>query len=221
MNVNDVDAVRKIGRILLLAALILPGYTPSGAQTPHQVPFASTGNSIELILENSTQAGFADLNVELTEKPDWIRVIPPAQTITGIVLPGKPKTAAFTFDVDKSAPVGMTGELRFTVVSATGDRWWKSIPVKVLAPERFELLQNYPNPFNPSTTIAFILPRAAEVSLKVYTLLGDEVATLVNGPFEAGFHEARWNASTTASGVYVYRLVSAMTSLSGKMMVLK
>jgi photosystem II stability/assembly factor-like uncharacterized protein len=73
-------------------------------------------------------------------------------------------------------------------------------------PEGFELLQNYPNPFNPSTTIEFALPKSAFVTLKVYNLLGEEVATLVAEQRSAGIHKFNWDARGLASGVYLYRL---------------
>lgn len=73
-------------------------------------------------------------------------------------------------------------------------------------PGGFALRQNYPNPFNPSTTIEFTLPKSAFVMLKVYNLLGKEVATLVAEQRSAGIHKFNWDASGLASGVYLYRL---------------
>jgi len=73
-------------------------------------------------------------------------------------------------------------------------------------PVAFEVSQNYPNPFNPSTSIKFSLPERTHVTLKVYNLLGKEIATLVNGDFSAGRHDVQWNASDVASGVYMYRI---------------
>jgi len=82
--------------------------------------------------------------------------------------------------------------------------------VEVL-PESFDLKANYPNPFNPTTTIAFDLPEASQVTLEVFDMMGRRVATLVNGDMAAGRYEAAWNAradngSSVASGVYIYRL---------------
>ncbi|MCU0454441.1 MAG: YCF48-related protein [Bacteroidetes bacterium] len=73
-------------------------------------------------------------------------------------------------------------------------------------PTDFDLAQNYPNPFNPSTTIRFSLPTEGRVSLKIYDQLGREVTTLVNGNMGAGMHEARWDASGMASGLYFFRI---------------
>ncbi len=70
----------------------------------------------------------------------------------------------------------------------------------------FRLEQNYPNPFNPSTTITFRLARKEHVQLKVFDLLGREVATLVDGELTSGAYNVEWNASGFASGVYLYRL---------------
>ena len=72
----------------------------------------------------------------------------------------------------------------------------------------FSLGQNVPNPFNPSTTIRYGLPSRSRVSLTIYSTLGQEVATLVQGEQEAGFHEARFDASGFSSGVYLYRLTA-------------
>jgi len=73
-------------------------------------------------------------------------------------------------------------------------------------PRSFELHQNYPNPFNPSTTIEFALPKSAFVTLKVYNLLGEEVATVVAEKRAAGWYKYTWNVRELASGVYLYRL---------------
>ena len=73
-------------------------------------------------------------------------------------------------------------------------------------PGKFALYQNYPNPFNPSTTVRYIVPQTAEVTLAVYNMLGERVALLVSNRQVAGSHQALWDASNQVSGVYFYRL---------------
>ncbi|HJW29989.1 MAG TPA: T9SS type A sorting domain-containing protein, partial [Saprospiraceae bacterium] len=73
-------------------------------------------------------------------------------------------------------------------------------------PIEFALAQNYPNPFNPATVIQYQLPVTSFVSLKVFDLLGQEVATLLDGVQDAGYKSVQWNASGVASGVYLYKL---------------
>ena len=84
----------------------------------------------------------------------------------------------------------------------------------------FELEQNYPNPFNPSTLIAYSIPQEGFVSLNIYNLLGEKVATLVNSIQEAGRYEVSFDASSLASGIYVYSLKSG-SSLTSRKMLLK
>ncbi|MBS4027484.1 MAG: T9SS type A sorting domain-containing protein [Ignavibacteriales bacterium] len=73
-------------------------------------------------------------------------------------------------------------------------------------PKSFSLLQNFPNPFNPITTIKFSLAKSTFVSLKVYNIVGEEIARLVSEELQAGNHQVIWNADGFASGVYFYRL---------------
>ncbi len=87
-------------------------------------------------------------------------------------------------------------------------------------PREFILLQNYPNPFNPSTTIEFALPKPAFVMLKVYNLLGEEVATLIAEQRTAGIHQLNWDARGLASGVYLYRLEAGEFVRSKKLILL-
>lgn len=85
----------------------------------------------------------------------------------------------------------------------------------------FELFQNYPNPFNPSTTIRFSLPAAQFVTLEVFDLSGRKIATLASGSYPQGNHAAVWDASEVASGIYVYRLSSASSTLVKRMTLVK
>ncbi len=89
-------------------------------------------------------------------------------------------------------------------------------------PQSFYVDQNYPNPFNPSTTIKFGLNQAGNVDLRIYDILGQQVATLLNHqPMAAGTHEVQFNASKLASGTYIYRLTAGQNVITKKMVLLK
>jgi hypothetical protein len=89
-------------------------------------------------------------------------------------------------------------------------------------PVQFSLEQNYPNPFNPSTNIQFTLPAASDVTLEVFNMLGQKVATLLQGEkMTAGSHTQKFDASNLASGMYVYRISAANFVQSRKMMLIK
>jgi hypothetical protein len=77
-----------------------------------------------------------------------------------------------------------------------------------IIPKEYSLYQNYPNPFNPTTTIKFDLPKDGLVSLEIFDILGRRITTLVNENRTAGSYEQTFNASSLASGVYVYKLQS-------------
>ncbi len=88
-------------------------------------------------------------------------------------------------------------------------------------PPEFGLEQNYPNPFNPATTISYRVPSAGRVTLAVFNMLGERVATLVDGTMEPGTYAATWNASGASSGVYFYRLSAAGHVLTKKAILLR
>ena len=96
-----------------------------------------------------------------------------------------------------------------------------SVEVKNELPSTFELSQNYPNPFNPSTTIQYALPVNSDVTLSVYDVLGNEVASLVNGHQEAGVHSVQFNGASLSSGMYFVTLRAGKYSENKKMMLLK
>jgi hypothetical protein len=88
-------------------------------------------------------------------------------------------------------------------------------------PQKFQLQQNYPNPFNPTTVINFTIPKAGYVSLKVYNMLGQEVATLVDGYKAAQTYNINFDASNLSSGVYLYSVKFNNQVLSKKMILMK
>ncbi|MTI87172.1 MAG: redoxin domain-containing protein [Balneolaceae bacterium] len=93
-------------------------------------------------------------------------------------------------------------------------------------PDRLSLSQNYPNPFNPATTIRYTLQKPGRVALKIYNILGAEVATLVDGWQSAGSKTLRWDATSPSgnappSGIYIYQLTTADQQITKKMILLK
>ena len=106
----------------------------------------------------------------------------------------------------------ITGALNTGVVGVEED---------VNLPNKFNLAQNYPNPFNPSTIISYNIPKASNVTLKVYDILGNEVATLVNQFQNANSYQVNFNAASLASGVYIYKIDAGNFTMSKKMLLLK
>lgn len=181
------------------------------AQTVHPIPFASSGNTIELTVANDSLIPLSAVKVEAKNAPSWIRFVSPEQTLQSIAANGEAQ-ALFNFSIDKSAPVNREQTLHFVVKSPSGQEWTKDIAISVLPPTTFHLFQNYPNPFNPTTTISFQLPTASHVSLKVYNLLGQEVTRLVDADRASGHHQEVWNAANQANGFYIYELLSTDAS---------
>jgi hypothetical protein len=93
-------------------------------------------------------------------------------------------------------------------------------PAQIQVPTEYGLSQNYPNPFNPSTTIAYQIPQESFVELKVYNMLGEEVAMLVSGEKQPGYYQVRWQPNVP-SGVYIYRLRAGNFVQSRKLILLK
>jgi hypothetical protein len=94
-------------------------------------------------------------------------------------------------------------------------------PVIAGLPTQYELLDNYPNPFNPSTTIEFNLPRASEIRLTIYNMVGQEIAVLMENFMPAGNYKVKFKAEELPSGMYIYRLETAQKSFAGKMLLMK
>ena len=111
----------------------------------------------------------------------------------------------------------------------TDGRGYFALPLGALGghalPEGFALGPNYPNPFNPSTIIPYQLPQSAPVRLEVFNLLGQRIATLVDGERSVGFHTATWHATDGAgravgAGVYIYRMTVGMERQTGRMVLI-
>ena len=88
-------------------------------------------------------------------------------------------------------------------------------------PSEFTLKQNYPNPFNPTTNIQYSVAEAGPVTLTVYNVMGQKVATLVSETKSAGTYRVSWDAANMASGIYHYRLQAAGQVLTRQMTLIK
>jgi hypothetical protein len=100
-------------------------------------------------------------------------------------------------------------------------QWDGSVSRVSYAPAAFSLSQNYPNPFNPATTFRFSIPSSQVVSMKIFDILGREVATLVNERLDAGSYRVDWNASKQTSGTYFAVIKTASHSETKKIVLLK
>ena len=161
-------------------------------------------------------------NIDLTVPAVSVTNMPASATFD-------PETKKFYWVVDNETPSPMT-------YTATSSRGTTSVNVffvsadgntivsneeELFGKDQFILSQNYPNPFNPSTTISFVLPKASEVSLKVYNMIGQEVASLINGRLNSGVQAVQFDASNLASGMYIYRLQAGNFSRTKKMVLIK
>ncbi|HKK24172.1 MAG TPA: lamin tail domain-containing protein [Gracilimonas sp.] len=125
-----------------------------------------------------------------------------------------------TVDLTFPVTVNMTNnEPRFTIKLSRGTSTSNQNDIDI--PKQFYLRQNYPNPFNPSTKIQYDIAKQSRVSIEVFNLMGQRVATLIDKVRSPGSYHATWNASAQASGVYYYRLKAGNTVMTRKMMLIK
>lgn len=139
-----------------------------------------------------------------------------------------PPTPGLTDELPRAIGFNNNGSSAYIGLFGTGfDRIFKfDGPTSVEDPgytvvNGYKLSQNYPNPFNPSTKISFELPVTGFVTLKVYDMIGREVAVLVNEELASGSHTVNFNANNLSTGTYVYQLTSNGNVISNKMVLLK
>jgi len=118
---------------------------------------------------------------------------------------------------DSLGPVGTSGKVLMLVAAEDPT----SVDAGNFSPEDYILHQAYPNPFNPSTTISFELPAQSNIELKVFNMMGEEVANLFSGSKPAGKHQINFEAGNLSSGMYLFRLRTGNIIKTQKMMLLK
>lgn len=118
--------------------------------------------------------------------------------------------------------INLTGSIFYRLKQLDfGGNYQYSKTVEVTRAISYELSQNHPNPFNPTTTIYFSIPQNSFVTLKVYDVLGSEVAELVNGQVDAGVQKVNFNAINLNSGMYFYTLKAGSFTETKKLMLIK
>jgi len=138
----------------------------------------------------------------------------PVKGGSGLVHPVQYKVTAVDFHPYESLPSN-------TVVTNVSGALMEKHNSGELKPSEYSLDQNYPNPFNPSTKISYSIKEEGLVTLKVYDILGKEIATLVNENKPAGIYEVEFNASTLPSAMYIYKIQSGGFSEVKKMLLTK
>jgi hypothetical protein len=178
---------------------------------PLQLLNAGTTNYVQMLGSGVSVTSGTDFFVVMSQTNATDTLIMRTDNATG-------STRSLAFDGATWASTG--ANLRFRAIVSYGNGV-TDVAASESVPATYTLDQNYPNPFNPSTTIRFAVPVAGHVSLKIYDVLGQEVATLVDDDVVAGMHTAQWKPVGVASGMYLYRLQSGTFSESRKLLLLK
>jgi uncharacterized lipoprotein YddW (UPF0748 family) len=161
----------------------------------------------------------ASSNGVYTPRPDSLPVIISVGDTLSVAVSFTPDTAKFFIDTIIVHSTAQNSPTKI-VLFGNGQIQLSADRESGMWPLAYGLSQNYPNPFNPQTTLSFTLVQSHHTTLKVYDLLGRELATVVDGILDGGTHTYTFDGSTLASGVYVYRLVSG-TFVQTKKMVLQ
>jgi hypothetical protein len=195
------------------------------------------GGSVGFESDSDIGAALAVLRTSSTVYPDMIENLSDGMDLVYRQDGEEVKILMYSWS-GESLPAGRTGLFaihgleEFQIVSVEmGSAEGRNVRVSLgggeeSLPQEYALAQNYPNPFNPETVIEFSLPRAAEVELTIYNVLGQQVRTLAEGFYPAGDQTVTWDATDdqgrrVASGLYLYRLKAGTTAITRKMMLLK
>jgi len=213
---------RKAGAIYTIGSTSVLAMT----NPPSAINVAKPNGPVSIAISNSFSNVLGTINYQLAAVSDsTIAKVSVSTLVNGSFLNITPLANGTTNLTMQAVDVNKTTGTVYGVVSFT-------IPVNVsdavvgvaktdALPTEFALFQNYPNPFNPTTMIKFDLPKETNVKLKVYNILGAEVATLVNSVMPAGHQSVAFNAARFASGMYIYRIEAGSFVQVKKMILMK
>ena len=218
---GNIDNVAVFDRVLSDAE-ILDMYNNYKVAADYIVPVELTSFSaqaakdkINLVWETATETN--NYGYEIQRSSDKINY-----TAIGFVKGAGTSTEKHTYTYTDDDRATNRVYYRLKQLDYDGTFWYSQVVEAAnVMPTEFALSQNYPNPFNPVTTIKFQLPVNSKVSLKVYDILGSEVATLVDEVKEAGYYELSFNANGLASGTYFFRINADNFVQTKKMILIK
>jgi hypothetical protein len=171
---------------------------------------------VNLLWSTATEVNNQGFEIQRkSDKTDWAAI----GFAEGRGTTTEPTNYFFTDDISFLSQTNLYYRLK--QIDFNGDFSYSDVVDVFLFPDDYSLTQNYPNPFNPSTLIKFSIGKTGFTTLKLYNVLGKEVAALVNSELQAGPHEVTFDASNLPSGTYFYTLTSGYYSETRKMMFLK
>jgi hypothetical protein len=172
----------------------------------------ASGRNINLLWATATEVNSSSFNVERKKSTE------DAWSVIGTIKAGGNTSAPKSYSYVEKNLAGGRYSYRLKMVDIDGSYTYsQTVDADISIPKQFELSQNYPNPFNPTTRITYALPSDAQVTLELYAITGQKVATLVNKTAAAGYYDysVNMNSYGLASGVYIYKF-SARELTSGK-----
>jgi hypothetical protein len=166
------------------------------------------------------ELGLTAEQVSFTAPEGWMTATNTEGGVVTVAMAGSAEASGFEFATIDVSGLDEAKRLNLTAV-ANNATLSAALEIAPVLPTEFALGQNFPNPFNPSTEISFSLPADANVTLEVYSIAGQKVATLVSQPVKAGVHTVRFDAGRLSSGVYIYRLRAGAFMATEKMTLIK
>ncbi len=229
LQTTDLDSVNSLIQHDLLRFTSIGPVTIDHYEIPDTIP---QGFYLKLYLKNNgLQSSAEAVTAEIATTDTNVTNISSNNQIFGIIHPGIIISSNHFFIETNVHPVSLETIDISVNISSNGYLFWKVdttinlgvglVNTDAIVPISFELNQNYPNPFNPRTTIQFSIPKTEYVTLKIYNLLGQEVATLVSAKLAPGNYKSNWDASGFASGIYLYKIECGAFIQTRKMILLQ